>query len=125
MTKIIVDVIKARNLKVCEGPNGKIDPYLQLFVGSPSNSNIQNTKSYEAKPCETIELGEYFEFNVNEEDCLNIRLYDDKELVDGEGTGEARIPLDEVIDNGSKKSWFKLGEGGDYCGEVLLNIHTQ
>jgi Ca2+-dependent lipid-binding protein len=125
MTKIIVDVIEARNLKVCKGLNGKIDPYLQLFVGSPSHSNIQNTKSHELKPTKTIEFGEYFEFNVNEEDCLNVRLYDDKDLVDGEGTGEARIPLDEILDNGSQKCWHKLGDGGDYCGEVLLNIHTQ
>ncbi|KXN70893.1 hypothetical protein CONCODRAFT_70296 [Conidiobolus coronatus NRRL 28638] len=122
MTKILVDVIAARNLKGEDGLLGKNDPYLQLKVGNMLTGQKHKTKTHKNVGSQ-VDFGESFEFDVHENDDLKVRLYDDDTIMDDK-IGEAKIPLRGLFEHGQLQSWFPLGEGSKCNGEVLLNIHT-
>jgi hypothetical protein len=122
MTKILVDVIAARNLKGEDGLLGKNDPYLQLKVGNMLTGQKHKTKTHKNAGSQ-VDFGESFEFDVHEDDDLRVRLYDD-DFIKDDKIGEAKIPLRGVFEQGQLQSWFPLGEGSKCNGEVLLNIHS-
>ncbi|KAJ1562304.1 hypothetical protein HK096_011562 [Nowakowskiella sp. JEL0078] len=113
-----VTVVAARHLKDKDAV-GKSDPCVQLYIDS---KHKQQTKVVGGNLDPSF--NETFTFAANGEDTLHVKVLD-KDVLDSDTIGSAKVPLQEVAEKGNWEGWVPLPAwfGLTNTGEVLLQIH--
>ncbi|KAJ1565689.1 hypothetical protein HK096_000225 [Nowakowskiella sp. JEL0078] len=113
-----VTVVAARHLKD-KDLAGKSDPYVQVYL---DEKHKQNTKVVGGSLDPTF--NETFTFAVNGEDKLHLKVLD-KDILDSDAIGSAKVSLHEVAEKGSWEGWVALPAwfGLTNSGEVHLQLH--
>ncbi|CAI9270252.1 unnamed protein product [Lactuca saligna] len=121
--KLLVRVIEAKNLPAID-PNGSIDPYVKLKLGS------QRFKTKVVKKCLNPSWCDEFSFKVEDlKEQLVVTVLNEDKYFNDDFVGSIKIPISQVFDTVDKSLgtiWYRLQPKKKSkfkeCGEILLTV---
>ncbi|KAF9920708.1 hypothetical protein FBU30_009367 [Linnemannia zychae] len=120
MSQLEVTVIRARNLKREDGILGHNDPYVRIAVDKGLIHKWQKTATCKDAGGEP-EFNETMVFDIEPNQDLILEVKDD-DLVHDDEIGRTKIPVAGVFETGGVESWYQIGKGSKYNGEVFLRM---
>ncbi|KAF9135274.1 Arf guanine nucleotide exchange factor syt1 [Mortierella sp. GBA39] len=121
MSRIIVEVLRAKDLKREDGLLGKNDPYVEISIGHRLLGGQKHKTATAKNQSGDVEFNESFEFNAQPSDELKVKVLDD-DLVHDDDIGHTKIPLDTLFQSGQIQQWYQIGEGSKVRGQVELRL---